>query len=280
MISRLNVVAMIETLNYNSVMQNKGQKPKSVRDVNYPIGSVDNALKILLMLRHKNVLRVSEVSRDLGVARSTAHRLLAMLKHYEFVHQDSESKVYVAGSALLELSSVGSPDLRTGARPWLEWLRDQTDETVHLVTLRGTNVIFIDGLESNHPLRVGLHTTTLAPAHVISAGKALLAELSPAQLSRLYPKQSLASLTKHSITSRAALEQELRDIRKQGYALVRGEYELGVVAVGVVIRDKWHRVQAGLALAAPSNRVNESRLRTLIEHTKAAAEEIGKVLSN
>jgi DNA-binding IclR family transcriptional regulator len=272
---------MIERLTYNSVMQNKRQKSEASQEVSYPIGSVDNALKILLMLRHKYVLRVSEISRELGVARSTAHRLLAMLRHHGFIHQDAMTKVYVAGSALLELSAaaVGSPDLRALARPHLGRLRDETEETVHLVTLQGSNVMFIEGAESSHPLRVGLHVGTLAPAHVISAGKALLAELSVQHLATIYPKQELAGVTKHSITRKAVLDRELREIRKQGYAIVKSEYEVGVVAVGVVIKDKWGRVQAGLALAAPSNRVSESRLDFLIERAKVTAEGIGKGLN-
>ena len=90
----------------------------------YPIGSVDNALRLLAMLRTRSAITVSEAAAELGVARSTAHRLLGMLRHHGFVRQDPDSRAYLPGRALLEigLSVVERLDVRVAARPVLEAL--------------------------------------------------------------------------------------------------------------------------------------------------------------
>src|SRR5579859_8171320 len=80
----------------------------------YPIASVDSALRILLMFREQRALRLTDAARTLGVAHSTAHRLLAMLHHHGFVHRDPASRRYVPGPSLVEigLSAIGTIDLR------------------------------------------------------------------------------------------------------------------------------------------------------------------------
>jgi DNA-binding IclR family transcriptional regulator len=114
----------------------------------YPIESVDNALRLILALRKTPLLRVRQASAELGVAPSTAHRLLAMLRHRGFVEQDLGTRAYRAGPALTEvgLSALQELDFRRVARPQLERLVAELDETAHLTVLRGTNVLFVDGV--------------------------------------------------------------------------------------------------------------------------------------
>src|SRR6266571_1176414 len=91
---------------------------------NYPIQSVSRALSLLLRLRDQPTLSVSEASDFLGVSRSTAHRSLAMLVQHDFVRQDSRTKLYVVGPALLQigLAAVSRLDIRTVAQPYLHTL--------------------------------------------------------------------------------------------------------------------------------------------------------------
>jgi DNA-binding IclR family transcriptional regulator len=199
-----------------------------------------------------------------------------MLQHRGFIYQDPRSKAYLAGPALLEIgiASAQHADLRTFTRPWLEWVRDKTGETVHVVTMRGRDVLFVDGIEGSQVLRVGLHTGTVAPAYSVSAGKALLAELSLPQLYALYPEEALPGITQRSIMARSVLEQELGRTRARGFAIVEGEYEAGVVAVGVVIRDKWERVRFGIAVATPAVRLQTLQLTSIAQVLQEAAGEM------
>lgn len=123
----------------------------------YPISSVDNALRLVLMLRDQPRLRLSGIAVALGIAPSTAHRLLAMLVHHGFVRQEDGTGAYVAGPALLDLglAAVRNLDIRTYARPILADLARKTGETVHLAQLEGTKTRYLDAAESGHPERLG-----------------------------------------------------------------------------------------------------------------------------
>jgi IclR family transcriptional regulator, acetate operon repressor len=227
----------------------------------YPIESVDNVLRLLLMVAEQGQVRVSEASAELGTAVSTAHRLLAMLAHHGFVVQDPDSKAYKAGHVLLRigLSSVHSLDIRTLLRPFLEELRDETGETVHAAILQGSEVLFIDCAESPMALRVTSRVGTLMWAHCTSIGKAWLACESDDFLRGLYPSPKLPALTPDSITSRAALMTELAEVRRLGYSHNEGESEVGVGSVSSAVCDRYGKPVASVSVSIPLARMTPDR---------------------
>jgi DNA-binding IclR family transcriptional regulator len=256
------------------------KKPRQATPA-YPIESVDNALKLLLMFRERAQIRVSEASRAIGVAPSTAHRLLAMLQHHGFVQQDADSRAYVAGPALLEvgLSVVRDMDIRNRARPFIEALSEETGETVHLAVLQGAEVLFLDAVESSKALRVASRTGRRLPAHCTSSGKALLAELPPARLRELYPVNKLPVVTARSISTWAQLERELLAVRDRGYATNFGESEDDVGSVSVVVKDHRGRHLGAISVAAPLSRMSDADLPSLAEAAQRTARKIGDALS-
>jgi DNA-binding IclR family transcriptional regulator len=131
---------------------------------NYPIESVDNALRLLLSLLERQSMTVSDASELLGVAPSTAHRLLAMLQYRGFVDQDKLTKRYRSGPVLLKLglTAVRQMDLRQHARPVLERLSKEIAETVNLVVLQG-----LRGEPEAHP---GELANRRAPASALHRG--------------------------------------------------------------------------------------------------------------
>lgn len=233
----------------------------------YPIESVDNVLRLLLMISQQKQVRVSEASAALGTAVSTAHRLLAMLAHHGFVVQDPESRAYKAGHVLLRigLSSVNNLEIRTLIHPFLEELRDETRETVHSAVLQDSEVTFIDCAESPQALRVAARVGTLMWAHCTSVGKAWLACESDDFLRGLYPSSRLPALTPNSITSRAALLTELANVRRRGFAYSEGESEVGVGSVAAAVCDGLGRPVAGISVSAPLARMDDERRAVLAE---------------
>lgn len=242
----------------------------------YPVHSVAKALEILLMLRDREAIGVSEASRELGMARSTAHRLLSMLEHYEFAQRDRASRGYRAGPALvsLGLAAVVRMDIRRQARPHMERLAREVEETVTLMGLEGSNVRFLDSVESPHPIRVGARTGLLRPAHCTSAGKAILAALPRARLDALYPDEDLPGLTERSITSRRHLDEVLEEVRRAGYATNLGESDVGLVAVGVAIPNVAAPPLAGLGVAAPETRLTREQVNRIADAARRAADAI------
>jgi IclR family transcriptional regulator, acetate operon repressor len=229
----------------------------------YPIESVDNALRLLLMFRDLGEIRLSEAREALGVAQSTAHRLMAMLAYHDFVRQDPASRAYRAGPALIDvgLSVVRAMDIRSIARPYLEALMRQVGETVHLATLEGANARFLDAVESEHALRVASRTGRVLPAHATSVGKAMLAMLPATEFDRIYTSEDLPAQTDRTITTRTALRKELERTRKVGYASNAGESEQGVSSIGVAILNGSGRPVAAISVAAPVSRMSQAMAR-------------------
>lgn len=259
----------------------KKTDPVGAQRPNYPIESVENALRLLLLLEQQRSLRVSEVSAALGVAVSTAHRLLAMLQYYGFVRQNPESKAYVPGPVLIRIgvASLQGMELRKQVRPFLEQLSRDVDETVHLVVREGQQVLFLDGVESQKVVRVVSRTGASMWAHCTSAGKALLAELDDDALLALYPDTELPTLTSQSIGTRSALFAELESVRRQGFAHNSEESEVGVGSIGVAIKNRHGDVVAALSVAAPVSRLSGHRfLDELASRAKLTVAEISRDL--
>ncbi len=246
----------------------------------YTIEAVDNALRVLMLLRKHAELRVTDVSDELGVARSTAHRILATLVHHGFVRQDPGTRGYRAGRILVDiaLASSGHLDMRTVARPHMERLAAHLHETINLIVLEGSDVRFIEGVEGDQPVRVSLRTGALMPAHSTSAGKVLLAELPLAKLRALYPN-GLQGVTGRTITDMPTLEEELDAVRQVGYATNMGENELGLNAVAVPIRDSSGAVRAALVASLPASRLSPMKIPGLVVALQNAAAGIsGQIL--
>ncbi len=245
------------------------------------MGSVENALRLLLMFRERESVRVSEVAADLGVSRSTAHRLLALLLSYGFVNQDLATRAYGPGPRLVELglTVARTTDMLGIMHPFLERLRGLTDETVHLIVLEGGNCRFTDSVECSRPLRVTGRVGVVYPAHATSGGKALLAELDERQLRSIYPKRQLPTLTDRTLSNRDELFAQLQQIRDQGYAINHGESTTGISAIAMVQRTASGATPAALAISVPEGRLTKDRLPELIQAlrqiTTDAARQLG-----
>lgn len=232
----------------------------------HPIGSVENVLRLLVMLRDRPSIRVSDAGNELGVARSTAHRLLAMLLAYDLVEQDPQTRAYRAGPVLAELglAALRQDDVLTALHPFLKELSEAVGETAHLLVLDGANSRFVDSVESHHNLRTTSRIGVVYPAYQTSGGKALLAELDDQGLRRLYPRRRLPRLSDHSLTTRDDLFEELALIRKRGYAIGFGAVEVGINAVAVVQRTSRGAPVAAMAISAPEQRLPQTRVPELV----------------
>jgi DNA-binding IclR family transcriptional regulator len=230
----------------------------------YPIGSVENALRIMAQFRDKPAIRVSEAAAELNVARSTAHRLLATLQSYDM------------------LATLRNHDMLSTLHAFLEDLSRVVNETAHLIVLDGPDCRFVDSVESRHALRTTGRIGVVYPAYLTSGGKALLAELGEDELRRLfprrrlpqvrrdevrrqYPQRGLPPLSERAPKTRDRLFEELERIRAAGYATNFGESEAGIHAVAVVQRTSSGRAAASMAVSAPEQRLPESRVPELVE---------------
>lgn len=240
----------------------------------YAIASVDHALRAAAMLQLEGGLTVSEVAGRLGVARSTAHRLLAMLVYRDFAVKDAD-RLYRAGP-VLELaahSPSGVPALRAAALPYLHKLAGLLGETVNVAIRTGDTARFIASVECRQALRVGSREGMVFPAHRTTAGLLLLAELTAAELDRLYPAGRYTDRPGER-PDLPALRAELARIRRRGFAVNRERSERGLVAVGVAVRDPDGTARAGLSVSMPSVRYRPQELGSLVAALTAAVRDL------
>ena len=241
----------------------------------YAIESVDNALRILQLLRDSGQVRVSDMAAELGIARSTAHRLLAMLVYRDFAVR-TEDRCYRPGPALSARPLPGEPAqrLRNAFRTPMEELRDRVGETINLTVRLGPQTRFLHTVESAQVLRVGDRTGTILPAWQTSGGKALLAELPDPELTALLPAMSGRPPEGLTAARRRALMAELRVIREQGYAENKEESESGVCAVGMCVRADAGEPVAALSVSAPSVRYTQDRVRLFIRELRSSIADV------
>jgi IclR family transcriptional regulator, acetate operon repressor len=246
----------------------------------YPIESVDNALRLLSMFASEETVRVKDAADMLGVSTGTAHRLLAMLAYRGYISQDAASKAYLPGPVLLSVGLRASSrlDLASQARPYLDDLNRRFDETIHLAVLRGTDVLFVDGVESGKALRVVKRSGGIFPAHCTSVGKALLAEMPRDRLLELFPEESIPQVTSRSIGRRTQLFVELDSTRTRGYAINLGELEDEIGSIAVAVRDPAGSAVAAIGIGAPLARLDDDRLREFAEEARTCADRLGSEL--
>jgi DNA-binding IclR family transcriptional regulator len=263
----------------------------------YSLESVDNALRLLQLLRDQGRLRVTDAAADLGTARSTAHRLLAMLVYRDFAIQD-EQHGYLPGPALSAPPVRDRPlqELRRVLLPHLEALCERVGETVNLMVRVGTQTRFLASVESTRILRVGDRAGTVLPATKTSGGKALLATLSRAELAELYLPDgeaetttatasaistSTATATAMSPAEFDRLCRALHTVRRRGYGLNLEETETGVIAIGRCVRDESGRAHGAITIAIPSARFRRDKIpplaRELALTTERAAPDLARL---
>lgn len=229
--------------------------------------SVDNALRLLHLLRDRGHLSVAEAAEALGVARSTAHRMLSTLTYRDFAVQAQDHR-YLAGPAM-EMPPGGASavlELRTRLLPILRTVVAETGETATASIRIGTRVRFIAAIESSTTPRIWDQEGTVLPAHTTSGGKAILATLPDNQLEDLYSRSSFHEDDWHRI------HRGLVGVRKRGYAINHGEAESGVSAVGIPISGSDGTIAvAALSVAMTSDRFDVNSAESLADLMHSAA---------
>lgn len=260
-------------------MSSTGRSQPSGRT--YLVSSVDHALTLLAAFRDHPSLAVRESAELLGVAPSTAHRLLTTMQASGFVVQDPATRRYSAGPALVAvaLASLQRIDVGRVARPHLTALAAEARETVSLAVPEGATIRFIDSVEGPEVVRVRSRTGVTVPAHSSAAGKVLLAGLGRDELLRLYPANRLQRRTARTIASRTLLLNELEEVRRLGYATSLEEDAPGLAGVAVGIGDARGRVIAALSVAVPSERLDPRRTERIVLATRRRAKRIEAELS-
>lgn len=241
------------------------------------LSSVRNAARLLCAFTPTDRdLGVSELANRLGLGKSTVHRLLTTLALEGLIERDPTTGRYRLGLKLYELGSIVGDhlDLHEVVAGPIDDLRNRTGETVHVAILDGPEVVYIARRESPHTLRLFGRVGHRNHAHCTSTGKLLLAFLPLPELTAILDDFPLPAHTRHTITDRARLEDELEAIRRRGWSENIEESELGVHSVAAPIHDASGRVVAAISVAGPAARFTPDAMRRVAVDTVRTADAI------
>ena len=224
--------------------------------------TIEKASNVLALFdRDRTEWGVAEVAEQLDLPKSSAHDLLTSLAQVGLLGKTEKGR-YRLGWRLVTLSEtlLATTELRQEARPIMEELAAQYQETIHLAILDDTKVVYVDKLEGKQAVRVELTSLgiRLYP-HCSALGKVLLAYHSEGDVKRIIRMDGLPRFTQNTITDEAELEKALIQIRKQGYAYDLEEILPDLCCVGAPVRNYSGSVIAAVSMSLPAYRFHRSQ---------------------
>ncbi len=203
------------------------------------------------------VLTLTDISRRIGLAKSTSHRFLQALESQGLVTSEPNGRGFRLGYQLIYWGTLAqtSIELRNEALPVLRQLAERTGESAILSIRVGNSATWVEMIESRHPVRLAMKIGQRLHLHAGASSKVLLAFLADEEIEQLLPQIDLTPLEKNTITTQQDLREELHAIRKLGYATSFEETDLGAMGVAAPVYDHSGQVVGGIGIAAPSNRI-------------------------
>ena len=215
---------------------------------------------------------MSELSRDLSMAKSTVHGMVSALEEIGAVVRDPPTKRFRLGFTLFELGRLAYSqiDLKTVARPILEELMIKTQGSVFLGILNVDHVTVLDIVESQQDLKITAPIGASIPLFAGAVGKVFLSSMSAEQALKIINKKALPRFTEKTTVDPELYYQELRKTREKGYAVDDEEYIMGAWAVASPIKQLGQLMSAIWVVDFKAS-LDEKRMKTMIEETRKAA---------
>ena len=236
---------------------------------NKPVAAVLTTLHVLEEVARRQPVGVSELARSTGMAKSSVQRCLVTLQHAGWLRMvDPEHARWGVTTKPLGigLRAAGEEGLRDMALPYLEELRDITQETIHLSVCDGGSLIIIARRDSPQAVRTFIEIGTRVPVHAAASGLAILAQLEANDLDRVLGND-LSGYTSTTIVDRDAVLAEVERTRERGYAVNDASWwRPDVCAVAAAVTSASGRPVAAVAISVPASRFGPERARDLGEH--------------
>src|ERR687892_1193032 len=239
----------------------------------YAVRAVVRVMDILDLLQDSPDGRtLLEVSKALGLPRSSAYRYLSTLETRGYVQRDGANGTYRFGLAFLQTVDRDLDVLAARARPVMEELRDRLGETINLGVLAGNRIVYLEILESNRTVRLAARRGDRDPIHSTALGKAIASRIGSDAVVAILAAEGMPRRTSKTITEEARYLAELEKVRSQGFAVDLGENEEDGRCVAVPIQNS--RVLAAISLSAPGARLKADRTAQIATELIAAARRI------
>jgi IclR family transcriptional regulator, KDG regulon repressor len=245
----------------------------------YNVRAVERALQILECFDDRHPERgVSEISEEIGLHKSTTHRILTTLLNFGYIERAADGQKYRLGLRLTDLGFkvIQRMDLRREALPFMNQIVQEWDEACDLSIFDHGRVFYVEVLQSHHALTVSAMPGQRLPAHCTASGKVFLAHLPAETVSEV--ERHMTRYTPNTITSLDKLKEQLVSVRRQGYAVDDEEYELGLRAVSAPVFNRSGDILAAVSILSPSSRMSLERCQEIGQALIAATHQISQRL--
>ncbi|MBQ7164063.1 MAG: IclR family transcriptional regulator [Clostridia bacterium] len=244
------------------------------------INSLARGLKILDIIHEHGKIGVTELSKFLGVNKSSAYRLLITLEEYGYVEQIGENGKYTLGLKLCKFREkiLDNYDIRIIARPFMETLSSVTGEAAGLSIMKDNKVILIDCCNSPHHLGVILQIGDVEELNCTAHGKAMLYSLPEDEQRRLLKAENLKRHTPNTMTNVEDIIKESRLNKERNYAVDNEEMTLGMRCIATNIYDFNGKVVAAIGISGPTNRLPSDKIPDCIAAVMETANNISRKL--
>ncbi|EMA53247.1 MULTISPECIES: IclR family transcriptional regulator [Halococcus] len=228
------------------------------------IGAVGRTLDVLELLREHGAATLSTVATELDVSKSTAHRHLRTLEDREYVVERDDG--FHLGLRFLDFGEFTrrcQPEYRLAKEKVVE-LADEVDERVQFMVEEHGRAVYVHQHSGRHAVEANTHPGKRVPIHASAAGLAILSEVPSAAIDRIADRRGLASVTPKTLSTREALDRELRATRERGYSINDQGIIEGLRAVGAPVTGPEGGVIGGLSISGPIHRMEGERLEEQI----------------
>ena len=216
---------------------------------------------------------------ETGLPKPTLHRMLQQLEAAGLLQRESDGRLYGTGVRLRRLAeNLLLNDSHHGARhAVLRQLVGEVGESCNITALSGSEVIYLDRVETAAPLRFYLHPGSRVPAHCSASGKVFLTQMTPAQRERLLAHAPLERYTANTITDAAGLEREVERVRRDGYALDDEEFLPGLLCIAMAVPAGADRSNLCVAIQAPVMRATVETAKRWLPPLRRAARALSAI---
>lgn len=247
------------------------------------VPAIERALAVLEFLaRSKSGFSTSEISRRLGLPKSSTYLIVETLESRGFLQKNRQTGRYHFGLKLISLSrhAIENLDLRDEARPFLRSLMQQTQLIAHMAVLDGTEAMIVEKVEAPGTGRQTSFVGRRLDVHSTAVGKALVAYVSDDELEMIAKLKGFPKRNDNTITSLMALKRELAQVRALGYSLDNEEDEIGARCVGAPVFDANSSLVAAISVAGSVAHIPDERIQDLANLVKLTAAQLSSHLGS
>ena len=225
---------------------------------------------------------LQQLTEETNIPKPTLHRMLQQLESAGLLERSEDNRQYGTGVRLRKLAeNLLRNDTFHGARHGvLRALVNEIGESCNLTALSSGEVMYLDRVETPAPLRFYLHSGSRVPVHCSASGKMFLADMTPAQRQRLLAHAPLEAFTPKTLTDLDALEEEIKQVKRQGFALDNEEFLPGLLCVAVLVPSAKGRSNLCIAAQAPIMRLSAQKAALLLPALQRAADALSRIDSN